>query len=186
MLAQPLQVSKEWFLLYKKSSLLTHFPVLSAAALRKRLLEKQASASAAESSDNSAVASSDNGTTSPSVNAVASTKGKITTKAALKKETPRTAEEVLLGNSGTVDETALYEATETVDDPPRKKVQLSSISSDSSCIQKKADGTAVLKFADNSEVRLPSVLLPHLISADNNLAHCSSWKLRHQSKKWRG
>lgn len=142
--------------LYEKSSLLMHSPVLSAAALRKRLLEKQASASAAESSDNSAVASSDTGTRSPSIKTAASTKGKTT--AALQRDTPRSAEEVLLGDSGTVDETALYEATETVDDPPRKKIQLSSISPDSSIIQKKADGTAVLKFADNSEVRLPSIV----------------------------
>lgn len=133
--------------------------MLSAAALRKRLLEKQATASAAESSDNSAVASSDNGIRSPGGNAAASAKAKTTAKAkaTLKKETPRTAEEVLLGDSGTVDETALYEATETVDDPPRKKVQLSSISPDSSSIQKKADGSAVLRFADNSEVLLPSL-----------------------------
>lgn len=133
--------------------------MLSAAALRKRLLEKQASASAAESSDNSAVASSDHGTRSPGGSTAASMKAKNMAKAALKQETPRTAEEVLLGDSGTVDETALYEATETMDDPPRKKIQLSSISPDSSSIQKKADGTAILSLADNSEVQLPTSIL---------------------------
>ncbi|KAJ4414799.1 Polynucleotide 5'-hydroxyl-kinase grc3 [Gnomoniopsis sp. IMI 355080] len=126
-------------------------PMLSAAALRKRLLEKQASVSAAESSDNGGVASPDTGTRSPSFNGGGSKAKAAATKSALKKESPRTAEEVLLGDSGTVDETALYEATETVDEPPRKKIQLSSISPDSSTIQKKADGTAVLKFADSSE-----------------------------------
>ncbi|KAJ4388115.1 Polynucleotide 5'-hydroxyl-kinase grc3 [Gnomoniopsis smithogilvyi] len=126
-------------------------PMLSAAALRKRLLEKQASASAAESSDNSGLASPENGTRSPGVNSKG-TKGKAAAAgSALKKDSPRTAEEVLLGDSGTVDETALYEATETVDEPPRKRIQLSSISPESSSIQKKADGTAVLKFAESSE-----------------------------------
>lgn len=159
--------------LYKILSLI-HISVLSAAALRKRLLEKQASASAAESSDTSAVAS-DHGTRSPVGNAAASAKVKTTAKAALKKET-RTAEEVLLGDSGTVDETALYEATETVDDPPAKRVQLSSISPDSSSIQRKADGTALLKFSDNSEVHLPSLCCHCLVHpTDRIVAHCSSW-----------
>lgn len=135
--------------------------MLSAAALRKRLLEKQASVSAAESSDNSGAASPDSGPASPSVNG-----GIMKAKAAkgtLKKEASRTTEEVLLGDSGTVDETALYETTEAMDEPPRKRIQLSSISANSSSIQQKADGTTVLKVTDNSEVLpLLCLVLPSL------------------------
>lgn len=147
-----------------------YISVLSAAALRKRLLEKQASVSAAESSDTSGVASPNNGTSSPGVNGKAAA-----AKSALKKDSPRTAEEVLLGDSGTVDETALYEATETVDEPPRKRIQLSSISPDSSTIQKKADGTAVLKFADSSEVLLTNSISSCLDHHTNSRPSASSF-----------
>lgn len=126
--------------------------MLSAAALRKRLLERQASASAAESSDSIVAASPDNGIQSPSVNGGGKSKGMAATKSAFTKDSHRTAEEVLLGDSGTVDETALYEATETVDEPPTKTIQLSSISPDSSIIHKKADGLVLLKLGANSEV----------------------------------
>lgn len=84
-------------------------------------------------------------------------------KGTLKKEASRTTEEVLLGDSGTVDETALYETTEAMDEPPRKRIQLSSISANSSSIQQKADGTTVLKVTDNSEVLpLLCLVLPSL------------------------
>lgn len=155
-------------------------PVLSAAALRKRLLEKQASRSAADSSgDNSGVASPDNGPNPPGVS------NKTAVKYALSKERSRTAEEVLLGDAGTVDETALYEATETVDEPPKKRIQLSSVSADSSIIQHKPDGTAVLRFADSSEVRstVCSWLAHH---ADGIAANRSSRQLWCQGQERRG
>lgn len=76
-------------------------------------------------------------------------------RASVTKDTPRNAEQVLLGPSGTVDEDD-FETTEPVDELPKRKIiQLSSFSPNKSNVQKKADGTAVLKFPDNSEVLCP-------------------------------
>ncbi|KAF3763660.1 hypothetical protein M406DRAFT_48555 [Cryphonectria parasitica EP155] len=63
----------------------------------------------------------------------------------------RTTEQVLLGDSGTVEEEEL-EIDEPVDEPPKRRViQLSStILSKNNC-QRRADGTAILKFSDSSE-----------------------------------
>lgn len=150
--------------------------MLSAAALRRRLLEKQASASPAESPEG-ALASPGNGLKIPSANGAGS-KAKATVKGRLKKEAPRTPEEVLLGESGTIGDTALYEATETLDEPPRKSIQLSSISPGSNNIQSKADGTAVLKFSDSSEVSActpSSSSSHHHAFTDSKTAHSHSW-----------
>lgn len=71
------------------------------------------------------------------------------------KETPRTPEQVLLGTPVLVPEEDL-ETIEPVDEPPKRKViQLSSVSLTKNNLQKKADGTAVLRFPDSSEVLAP-------------------------------
>lgn len=130
--------------------------VLSAAALRRRLLEKQASASPVESSENGSTGlkTSDTGSSTPTSNGAGS-KAQGTPNGSSKKVPTRTPEEVLVAGSGTIDENALYETTETPEEPPREKRQLSSVSPDSSSIQRKADGRAVLNFPDSSEVLTP-------------------------------
>lgn len=119
--------------------------MLSAAALRRRLLERQASASAAETSEDSRTNVAPNGENS---------KRKAAIRTVVAKETSRTPEQVLLGTVGTVAAEDEYVTTEPVDEPlKRKTIQLSSVNPNKSNFQIKADGVAVLRFPDSSEVR---------------------------------
>lgn len=71
------------------------------------------------------------------------------------KEAPRTPEQVLLGTPVMVPEDDL-DTIEPVDEPPKRKIiQLSSVSLTKNHLQKKADGTTVLRFPDSSEVLAP-------------------------------
>lgn len=156
-LARQLQVHPYLIINLQPEHIAKDSSVLSAAALRRRLLEKQASASPAQSPE-SGLKSLGTGPSTPTPNGTGS-KAQGTPKGSAKKGASRTPEEVLVGDSGTIDENALYETTETLEEPPRKKIQLSSVSPSSSNIQRKADGTAVLKFPDSSEVFAPSSCL---------------------------
>lgn len=133
------------------------FAVLSAAALRRRLLEKRASATVAAPLQDNTPSPSENGTGSPSDSGIdgGDSKRKGLIRPSARKDVSRTPEQVLLGKSGTFVEDE-YETTEPVDEPPKRKaVQLSSINLTKSKLQRKDDGTAVLNFPDSSEVLIP-------------------------------
>lgn len=138
----------------EKIILLTIHIVLSAAALRRRLLEQKASAVEGASLDNSGAKTPVNLETT-STTAVANggvPKSHSASRSPVKIGFSRTPELVLLGDSGTVDADDL-ETTEPVDGLPKRKIiQLSSTNPIKGNLQKKADGTVVLRFPDSSEV----------------------------------
>lgn len=152
-----------------RMSLTRPYLVLSAAAFRRRLLERQASAAtAAESLENSPANAAENSKddlrdSSPNGG---NSKRKAVARRPVAKETSRTPEQVLLGTFGTVAAEDEYVTTESVDEPPKRKViQLSSINPNKSNLQSKTDGTVVLRFPDSSEV-LPLFRLATLAPAD--------------------
>lgn len=124
--------------------------VLSATALRRRLLQRQeASAASAPSTP----ASQDKEDITPAEN---NDEGK-----------PRTAEDVLLGTFGAATtEDGLYGTPDVVlqKDPPstRKLLQLSSFKSTKDNTQYRPDGVAVLTFSD------PEVFPPCVFPRDSN------------------
>lgn len=120
--------------------------MLSAAALRRRLLERQASAPATPTpsrEDNEGL-SKESGDEE--------TKPKRGAMSPVKKDSPRTAEQVLLGNSGAATtEDDLYGTPESqvLEDPPKRKLlQLSSFKPNKGNLQIRPDGVAILRFAD--------------------------------------
>ncbi|KUI62732.1 Polynucleotide 5'-hydroxyl-kinase GRC3 [Cytospora mali] len=122
-------------------------PMLSAAALRRRLLERQASTTNAE---DAASPTADAEINSPSsITAGAEPRRKMPVRGSLKNEASGTFEKMLLESAQVPAADDTIETPETVDDPPKRKVvQLSSFRPTKSNLRHKADGTAVLKLPE--------------------------------------
>ncbi|ROW07215.1 hypothetical protein VMCG_03886 [Cytospora schulzeri] len=101
-------------------------PMLSAAALRRRLLERQASTTVPEEP-----------------------KRKIPVRGPVKKEASNTFEKMLLESAQVPAADDTIDTPETVEDPPKRKVvQLSSFRQTKTNFRQKPDGTAVLKLPE--------------------------------------
>lgn len=127
--------------------------MLSAAALRRRLLERQASTTSTASVQDTGADSGRVENASSSVTAAngGDRKRKTAVRSPVQKDVSRTPEQVLLGGFGAATtEDDLYGGSEPLEEEPpkRKVVQLSSFKPTKSNFQKKVNGTAVLKFPD--------------------------------------
>ncbi|PSR90896.1 hypothetical protein BD289DRAFT_430164 [Coniella lustricola] len=126
--------------------------MLSAAALRRRLLERQASSSAI--SEGSVGSQPEDQAANPGPSSAG--RGGPTAKAASsrqqqKRESSRALEDVLLGQSGVLVSEDV-DVSEAVDEPPKRKVvQLSSTTLNRANSQRRADGTVLLRLTDSSE-----------------------------------
>lgn len=125
--------------------------MLSAAALRRRLLERQASAPATPAREDNEETSRHNDNDER--------KRKKGPMSPLKTDSPRTAEEILLGTFGAATtEDDLYGTPDALQEPPsRKLLQLSSFKPNKDNIQTRPDGVAILRFSD-AEVFSPCIM----------------------------
>lgn len=141
--------------------------MLSAAALRRRLLERQASAPATPTRDDNGGGGSSRDIGSASEDNHARTpeqrKRKKGDASPVKKDSSRTAEQVLLGDFGAATtEDEIYGTPDTLEEPPKRKVlPLSSFKPNKDNLKTRADGVAVLRLPE-SEVLSTCTTYPSL------------------------